>query len=144
MIRKDLIENELKYIQEKLGIKFKSFKPSNKKIDWIYNHYNIDEFSEHWYDLDEDSDLLCGRPPIEVNNWIDMWGPGIWDTSQKKANKFSKNNMKWYKKHLPALKERFWIAETKWVLPEMLFVYCYARDIYKEDLWWCFLKKFDK
>ena len=56
MIREDLIREELKDFDERFGVKMEKLEPSAKFIDWIFNHYYVHEFCEHFYDSEPDFD----------------------------------------------------------------------------------------
>ena len=54
-IREDLIKKELEDTRNR-GITFRRLKPSNRFIDWLFNHYYVDEHTEHFYDSEPNYD----------------------------------------------------------------------------------------
>ena len=54
-IREDLIKKELEDTRNQ-GITFRRLKPSNRFIDWLFNHYYVDEHTEHFYDSEPNYD----------------------------------------------------------------------------------------
>lgn len=54
-IREDLIKKELEDTHNR-GITFRRLKPSNRFIDWLFNHYYVDEHTEHFYDSEPNYD----------------------------------------------------------------------------------------
>lgn len=54
-IREDLIKKELEDARNQ-GITFRRLKPSNRFIDWLFNHYYVDEHTEHFYDSEPNYD----------------------------------------------------------------------------------------
>lgn len=136
--REDLLYKELEDIEKHFQIRIKYFHPSTTAINKIFKEYNIVEFTEHWYDS-EDEDFLQGRDPLEFNNWIDPFGPGLWGMDQKKANKVAKNMMFEFRKrcYRNTVPKRFWIGKKD----NELLIYCYTRDIIAEDGYWFFKRK---
>ena len=54
-IREDLIKKELEDTHNR-GITFRRLKPSNRFIDWLFNHCYVDEHTEHFYDSEPNYD----------------------------------------------------------------------------------------
>lgn len=54
-IRTDLIEKAL-HINGTEDLTFRRLKPSNRFIDWLFRHYFVREFTEHFYDSEPDYD----------------------------------------------------------------------------------------
>lgn len=153
-IRKDLIEKELTGGRN-CEVSFKEQKLSNRFVDWLFRHYKTHEFTIHFYD-DEPSlrgDLEYDDPWWETsegiayawqkfreneerrmtfNNWIDVYGEGIWGLSQRQVDKYAKGVMKSVRNWPVKKKERIYCG----VDGDWLLLYCYGRDFGGIDYWW--------
>jgi hypothetical protein len=154
-IRKDLIEKELaEGITEKIS--FKTFKLTQRFIDWLFSKYSTHEFSEHFYDSEPDvpeewesvedrwdnseflkvwEKLVKEYEPrrITFNNWIDPFGDGIWGMDQGKVDEIARNALKEIMDMDVDLSERLYIGFGK---DGYAFLYFYGRDFLKKDYWW--------
>lgn len=152
--RKDLIEKELTGGRN-CEVSFKEQKLSNRFVDWLFRHYKTHEFTIHFYD-DEPSlrgDLEYDDPWWETsegiayawqkfreneerrmtfNNWIDVYGEGIWGWSQTQVDKYTKGVMKSVRNWPVKKKERIYCG----VDGDWLLLYCYGRDFGGIDYWW--------
>lgn len=121
-------------------------------ICWLFDNYEVREYSNLFYDNDPPECRDCHRvdwcekcdiekewhnseEQLSFNNWIDVWGEGIWGNSQQSVD----NRVKWI--FLDMLYEedmeyRLWTFDRdneKWV-------YYYNRDRFS-DYWFIFRRK---
>ena len=87
-----------------------------KSIEDLFEQYEIQETTQHWYDSepkDETGHSICEKcemssnpkcykdcntwnkwekseQQLSFNNWIDVWGLGMWDATQDNANQMVK------------------------------------------------------
>ena len=48
----------------------------------LFKHWHIKEYTDHFYD----DDRYNRKEQLYHNNWIDVWGRGIWGESQERIN----------------------------------------------------------
>lgn len=150
-VRKDLIAEELK---NNHGFQFSYQKLSNRFLDWLFNHYNVGEYTIHFYDSEpeppEDYDFNDAEfdkkwkqmvqdyePERMIKcNWIDVFGPGIWHMTQRETNKLSKEVLKEIRGRI-SIKDRLYYANTG----DDALIYFYGRDMFRHDLWFVFRRK---
>lgn len=122
-VRQDLIEKELNYKNRT----YKKLKPSNRFIDWLFRRYYAAEFTEHYYDSDdEDEDRLT------FLTWIEPYGDGIWYMSQADADKAARDALYAVRSTNVKKDGRLWIAHED----DYIFIYWYGRDFMEMDYWW--------
>ena len=143
-IRKDLIEKELSHNSE---FNFKQLKPTKKFISWLFRHYTVHEFTIHFYDDEPEytEDEYCGMAPMEwfklwrdheerrmtFNNWIDVFGPGIWDFTDKENEDIVRDYLISVRNWPMKKKDRVYWAKNE----DSIWIYCYGRDFLGEDYW---------
>ena len=74
---------------------------------------------------------------IEFNNWIDVFGEGIWGMSQHKVDEAARDTFTEIKKSGVSLKDRLYFAEKD----NMIVIYFYGRDFMYTDYWMIFMKR---
>lgn len=126
-----LIEEELNRIS-KGKFTFICFKPTNRLIDWLFDHFFVEEQCDCFYD---DWPLIK-----EWCNWYDPIGKGIWNMSQHRVDKVSKIVMKESKSKPTGRRNRFYAGYDK--EEERLHIFWFGRDLsYHADRWWSMKKK---
>lgn len=128
----DLIQKE--YIS--YGIKeMIPFKPSNRMLDRLFNHFYVKEQCDNWYDNYQEDPRIC--------TWQDPLAEGIWDMSQCTVDTIAKRLMKQYKSKPNQKRTRFfyaWDSKT-----ETLHILWFGRDLGAHyDTWWAMKKRRDK
>lgn len=149
-IRKDLIEKELNIP----GVQFHQQKLSNRFLDWLFRHYKTHEFTIHFYDdepklrddIDYDDPWWETSEGIEYvrskfreheerrmtfNNWIDVFGEGIWSWTQKQVDQFAREHLEVVKDWPVKKKDRVYCGFKE----DYIYIYCYGRDFLGDDLW---------
>lgn len=127
-IRQDLIEKELNYTNRN----YKKFKPSNCFIDWLFRHYYTEEFTEHYYDSEDEF-----KDRMTFLTWIEPYGEGIWNMSQSHADNVARDALKYVRSTNVKKDGRLWIAYED----DYIFIYWYGRDFMKMDYWWVMRRK---
>ena len=74
---------------------------------------------------------------IEFNNWIEVFGKGIWGMSQYRVDEAARDTLKEIKKSRVSLKDRIYYAEKD----EQIRIYFYGRDFMWADYWFIFMKR---
>lgn len=154
-IRKDLIEKELNR-----GVfqssDFKQLKLTKKFINWLFRHYTLHEFTIHFYDdepeyeYDEENDTIPYFPMdwyklwrdyenrrMTFNNWIDVFGPGIWDFTDKENEDIVRDCLISVRNWPVKKKDRVYWAKNE----DSIWIYCYSRDFLGEDYWFIMTRK---
>lgn len=149
-IRQDLITKEL----DIHGIHFYQQKLSNRFLNWLFRHYKTHEFTIHFYDSEPKlrDDIKFDDPWWEssegieyeysqfrnheehrmvFNNWIDVFGEGIWGWTQKEVDRFARENLNAVRDWPVKKKGRIYCG----IKDDFIFIYCYGRDFLGEDLW---------
>ena len=148
-IRPDLIEKELTRVRDDLEwIPMK--RPSNRSLDRLFRRYTIVELAEMWYDSEPDIDYehltreqqyplirAYEERRIQFNNWIDIYGPGIWGTSQKEVDSLAKHYLKSIRNYPVKKKGRLFVGRDQ----QMMYIYWYGRDFAGLDLWWTLTRR---
>ena len=146
-IDKQLIEEEFKRVDcdyaEELQLTY----------DFIvetFKHWQVKEYTDHFYDQDcpewdctqsscEDchkyDDYKGSKEQLSTNNWVDIWGEGIWGESQQSVDERVKQIL------ISILDDedinyRLWTFERD----GYRFIYYYNRDRFSDN-WFCFEKK---
>lgn len=165
-IDKDLINAELNRCREGLECSpVRKVKLSNRFISWLFNKYELVEFTVHFYDsepefdYDEDYDGWDYKPPSYTNmewyklwrdheykrirfcNFTDVFGPGIWGFSDKDNKDVVIRNLKFFKNLPDSKSDRFYAYDFYKDNNEFINIYCYGRDIDGDDLWLIMKKK---
>ena len=140
-IRKDLISGACRMDGDEAFDKiYHKLKLKSNFIDWLFRHYYTHEFAIHYFDADQkpvfDAD---GRletytdttwdERIASNNWIDVFGAGMWDMNRSQVDKLAKMYMDDFRKY-GHLKGRCWIGNRN----DFLHIYLYGRDIHEFDM----------
>lgn len=141
-IRPDIIKKNLE-LNNGQNIHYHAIKLTNAFISWLFHHYQVLEFTIHYYDADPDYEFAKDLTTEEFeekrltyNTWVDVFGPGIWDMSQKQVDGYAKWNLDWFRRsgHLAG---RCWLGYND----KMLHLYCYGRDIHEYDLYFVMLPR---
>ena len=138
--------------------------PSNpiKAIEDLFENYHIQETTEHWYDSSpyecdncEKHYLKCSECKIwekwngsekqlSFNNWIDVYGPGIWGMSQEECDEQAKeilSNALTKEENL----ERLFFSESNIKKEKQVYhfydIFYYNRDRQYYDWWFVFRRK---
>jgi len=150
-----LIKKEEKRVKTKL---IPISKCSINGMDDLFFKYKLLEFTIHFYDssprdkkCDTCKDGFCDKCSIwtkyynseeqlSFNNWIDVFGPGIWGMNQKQSNEMAKE----YFKEITSDNE--FLTRTFYYYPKEneLHIFYYNRDrgsIGKCDYWFVFKRK---
>lgn len=109
-----------KYILEKYGKEYneEEARLASLERERIYKEYNNSERK------------------ITFNNWIEVYGDGIWGMSQDKVNDVIMKNIKEFKsKYKEELKDRVYYSQKD----DIIRVYLYGRDCSVD--WWIIYKK---
>lgn len=154
-ISKDLISQRLQTFTDN-GFVFRQHKLSKRFIDWLFRHYYTEEYNIEWYTSQIDisyvgfenllsteqgwkelQSMITEYAPERIyhNNWIDVYGDGIWNWSQDRVDRYAKYGMKLAVKSIKK-KDRIYFAENK----NKIIVYIYMRDIRGYDGIW-FMEK---
>lgn len=101
------------------------------------NGYYVDEVNELWFDDPEGG--------LEYNNWVDVYGEGIWDMNQKEVDDVAKKIVRDFS-HLTRRPRQKALSRAFSNLLEdkTLLVYLYARDKWGCDYTFLFRKRGDK
>ena len=135
-IRPALIKKSLEINHPKIKLDYHEIKLHNRFINKLFNKYQVQEYTVHFYDADEDYEFAKGlsknefeEKRLNYNTWTDVFGPGIWGMSQKQVDCYAKQVLDWFRKggHLQG---RCWLGYND----KILHLYCYGRDIYGYDL----------
>ena len=129
-VRPQFIDEELRRVTN-----VKRLKLHNRFIEKLFNKYRVNEFLVKFYDSED----TTWDERIEFNNFIDVFGRGIWGQSQSTADNFAKGYMKEFRK-AGHLKDRCWIGEYG----NNTLVYLYGRDIHEFDLVYLMRKRDEK
>ena len=165
-VDKDLINAELNRCRDLRGCKKdKKVKLSNRFISWLFNKYELVEFTIHFYDsepefdYDENDDGWNYKPPSYTNmewyklwrdheykrirfcNFTDVFGPGIWGISDKDNKELVINNLKFFRSLPDSKADRVYVYDSYKDNNEFINIYCYGRDIDGTDLWLVMKKK---
>ena len=142
-IRQDCIQKSIGLNGTANKADYRQIKPTKRFIGNLFNKYQVQEFSIHFYDADKDYDFAKGlsdaeflEKKIQYNTWIDVFGPGIWNMSQKEADKVAKQDLNSFRK-MGRLSGRCWL----WTDGKVLHLYCYGRDLLEYDLHFIMLRK---
>lgn len=162
-IRPDLIAKELSSAENRFLCKFHEQKITKRFLDKLFNQYFVQEYTIHFYDSEpeypknhpyDDPWLKTSEGRVfdrklwrdyeerrmTFNNWIDVFGNGIWGLAQKETDKIAKDSLKDIRKWPISKKGRFFLAEKG----DFLYLYCYGRDFKGEDYWFVLQKRNSK
>ena len=143
---------------EKLVPLFDSSNPI-KSIEELFKNYNVQETTQHWYDssprFDDISCDLCedkkcndceawekwngSEKQLSFNNWIDVYGPGIWDMSQEECDEQAKEILTKTLSKGENIERLFFVKSTK--ESEYYNIFYYNRDRKYFDWWFVFKRK---
>ena len=165
-VDKDLINAELNRRREGLECNsIRKVKLSNRFISWLFNKYDLVEFTVHFYDsepefdYDEDDDSWDYKPPSYTNmewfklwrdyehqrirfcNFIDVFSPGIWGLSDKDNKELVINNLKSFRSLPDSKADRVYVYDSYKDNNEFINIYCYSRDLEGADYWLTMKKK---
>ena len=164
-VDKDLINAELNRCREGCECSpIKKVKLSNRFISWLFNKYELVEFTIHFYDsepeFDYDEDDGWNYKPhnytnmewyklwrdheykrIRFCNFTDVFGPGIWGISDKDNKELVINNLKFFRSLPDSKADRVYVYDSYKNNNEFINIYCYGRDIDGTDLWLVMKKK---
>lgn len=118
----------------------------------LFTKYDLHEFTEHWYDGDPPQCRLCNNyicedcnarkqwmgseEQLSFNNWIDVWGPGIWDMNQSECNRMVKDIFRNEIYKDTEMKDRlFWYQPPT---QEYFHMFYYNRDRKNKDYYFIF------
>lgn len=145
-VKKDIRDNYIQHEMES-DTDISEFKLTKRFISWLFNHYYCWEYSVNFYDeieasvYDYDTMTYTGeiRPRtwderICFNNWVDLFGEGIWGMNQRQVDQYAKQLMNDFRKAGHINDSRCWIGNLKWEELEFVHVYLYGRDIHTFDL----------
>lgn len=93
---------------------------ANKKIEYYYNLYDKSEIK------------------LTFNNWIEVYGNGIWGMSQYEVDRICIHILKYYHKRKHKLKDRVYISNDN---DGYIHLYFYLRDIESCDLHFIFKRR---
>ena len=147
-VRKDLIEKELSRTPE---LNLKQLKLTKKFISWLFRHYSVHEFTIHFYDDEPEYGYDEENNPMErykiwrdheerrmtFNNWIDVFGPGIWDCTDKENEEIARNALVSVRNWPVKKKDRIYWAKND----DYIRIYCYGRDFCGADYWFIMKRK---
>lgn len=148
-VRKDLIAKELFSLQERYSNTFSQQKLTNRFLDWLFRRYETWETAIYFYDSEPEIPDDATRAEIfelfrnheerrmTFNNWIDVIGEGIWDMSQRDADRQSKDLMIDFRQSSVKKKDRIYYMNTG----DFAVIYCYGRDFSGADYWFMLKKK---
>lgn len=74
---------------------------------------------------------------IEFNNWIEVFGEGIWHMSQHRVDEAARYILEEIKKSNVSLKDRLYFSKKD----NMIVMYFYGRDFMYTDYWIVFMKR---
>ena len=165
-VDKDLINAELNRCRDRRGCSpVKKVKLSNRFISWLFNKYDLVEFTIHFYDgepefnYDEDYDGWDYKPPSYTNiEWynlqrdheyyrikqcfyIDVFGAGIWGLSDKDNKEIVVDALKSFRSLPDSKADRVYVYDSYKNNNEFINIYCYGRDIEGADYWLTMKKK---
>ena len=145
---KKLIELEMKRLDVKYA---EELELTYDYIYWLFKEYWVEEYANLFYDSSPKECNDCtidgcdgceiwdkwhlSEKQLSFNNWVDVWGRGIWDESQQSVD----NRVKQIFLNIlddEDLEYRLWIFERdgkKWI-------YYYDRDRFS-DYWFIFRRK---
>lgn len=125
-----------------------------KTIEELFANYHIHETTQHWYDSDPNECHNCKRREcrnctiwkkweysekrLSFNNWIDVYGPGIWDMSQEESDKQAEGILTEAIKNINNA-ERLFFTQPK-DDKNYFYIFYYNRDRKFCD-WWFIFKK---
>lgn len=97
----------VKEVEKQFNLSFKSFNLNKNIIKNLFKNYQSEEITIDFYDssspqCEECEELNCenceiyevwfkSEERLKFNNWIDVFGPGIWDYNQEDSDKFARN-----------------------------------------------------
>ena len=130
----ELIKEECQVLKN-----YSEIKLTSKFISWLFNQYEVFQYTVNFYDAepseeekqqpDFDWEQFENTKRMVFNNWVDIFGSGIWDMTQKEVDQSARSVLKEFRKS-GHLKGRCWMAKSN----KMLHLFCYGRDIHKYDL----------
>lgn len=148
-IRKDLIEKELNRGNTQAS-DFNQLKLTKKFIGWLFRHYTVYEFTAHFYDEGPEYEERYYTPMEEYylwkenenhrmtfNNWVDVFGPGIWYLSDKENEDIAKDRLKSVRDWPVKKKNRIYWAKNE----DSIWIYYYGRDFLGKDYWFIMKRK---
>ena len=98
--------------------------------------YPIEELKQAYINiLQQRRDYESKR--IEFNNWIEVFGEGIWHMSQHRVDEAAKDTLTEIKKSGASLKDRLYYAKKD----DQIRIYFYGRDFMYTDYWFIFIKR---
>lgn len=153
-IDKQLIKEEASQFgfgQELTPINFSPFQ--------ILNHYDVHEFTEHWYDSQDKECNTCEKcvypdyckgckkweewdhsiNQLRFNNWVDVWAAGIWNWTQKQVNVLVRNIFEG-----KIYKDGAWRERLFYYRPndsDYIYLFYYNRDREYSDYWFIFKRR---
>lgn len=122
----------------------------------VLQKYDLYEHTEHWYDsgVDRYEEGECkncendcqkckkyqtwdkSEAQLSFNNWIDVWGPGIWGMTQRECNNMVRELFENTILKDPECNERlFWYQPLE---KEYFHIFYYNRDKKYKDWWFVF------
>lgn len=97
----------VKEVEKQFNLSFKSFNLNKNIIKNLFKNYQSEEITIDFYDssppqCEECEELNCenceiyeawfkSEERLKFNNWIDVFGPDIWDYNQEDSDKFARN-----------------------------------------------------
>jgi len=130
----------VKEVEKQFNLSFKSFNLNKNIIKNLFKNYQSKEITIDFYDSSppqckECEQLNCencelyeawfkSEERLKFNNWVDIFGPGIWDYDQEDSNKFAKNLLLEILKEDKEKDDRLFIAYKN----NSLILYYYNRD----------------
>ena len=141
-----------------------------KSIEDLFEQYEIQEITQHWYDSepkDETGYSICEKcevssnprcnkncniwnnwekseQQLSFNNWIDVYGPGIWDMTQEESDEQAKNILSNALTKGENL-ERLFFSENNTKKEKQTYhfydIFYYNRDRKYYDWWFVFRRK---
>ena len=122
-----------------------------QELKQLFTNYNAYEISQHWYDEDPPECHKCTDKECTFctvyksyyaagknktyNNWIDVWGPGIWDYTQKEANRFARKQIQELQQEEDIMERIFFFWEKN-----DFCIYYYGRDKHPYCDWFFIMK----
>lgn len=128
-----------------------------KTFDELIKKYDIFEFTEHWYDGPPRECYECNHnkdcdkcvyikewegsyEQLTSNNWIDVYGPGMWGSTQDDANRMVKEIFE-----TEILKDKEFEKRLFWYQPpadrSIFYLFYLNRDRKQSDYWFVFKRR---
>jgi len=127
-----------------------------KNIEELFENYHIQETTQHWYDSSPNECDTCNKhyskcnkcqlwkewegseKQLSLNNWIDVYGPGIWGMSQEESDEQARDILNKAISKEENMERLFFCVPQIINKKEYFDIFYYNRDREHSDWWFVF------